>query len=201
MSGLRCTACGLVNFATAEVCKRCKSPLGDNLHRVAGPGSNDGIWQDEGLLVMRIDSSLPTRCIKCNSAAGVKRKLVSAIDYSHWKLPLFIFGFQMIPRSAMTKLVQQVRVEIALCKKHSSNWSRDLKINLPLMAIGLGLLIIAFYLFSWIAAAVGILMFAIGALSSVIGGDPVYLKRRDSENIWLKGAGKTYLASLPRFPR
>lgn len=69
------------------------------------------------------------------------------------------------------------------------------------MAIGLGLLVLAFYLSSWLAADLGILMFAIGALSSVIGGDPVYLKRRDSGNIWLKGAGERYLASLPRFPR
>lgn len=168
---------------------------------ITAADSTDGIWQDEGLLVIRSNSCLPARCIKCNSEAGVKHKLVSAIDYSHWKLPLFILGFQMIPRSVMTKLVQQVRVEIALCKKHSSNWSRDLKINLPLIVIGLGLLVLSFYLFSWIAAALGILMFAIGALSSVIGSDPVYLKRRVSGNIWLKGAGESYLASLPRFPR
>ena len=202
MSGLKCANCGLMNFATAEVCKRCKLPLDNGTHR-AGPGSDssDGLWHDEGLLVMRVDSVLPARCIKCNSEAGVKHKLVSAIDYSHWKLPLFILGFQIIPRTVMTKLVQQVRVDIALCKKHSSNWSRDLKINLPLIAIGLGLLVISFYLFSWIAAALGILMFATGALSSVIGGDPVYIKRRDAGNIWLKGAGEKYLASLPRFPR
>ncbi|HKR60128.1 MAG TPA: hypothetical protein VJS64_10380 [Pyrinomonadaceae bacterium] len=150
---------------------------------------------------MRFEYCLPYRCIKCNSVTGVEHKVVSAIDYSHWKLPLFIFGFQMIPRRVMADLVQQVSIEIALCKKHSSNWSRDLKINLPLIALGLGLLAIGFYLFSGFAVALGILLFAIGALSSVAGGDPVYLRRRDSEKVWLKGAAETYLATLPRYPR
>lgn len=39
-----------------------------------------------------------------------------------------------------------------------------------------------------------------GVLSSVIGGDPVFLNRRDSDYIWLTGAGESYLAGLPRLP-
>ena len=79
------------------------------------------------------------------------------------------------------------------------------------MAIGLGLIVLGFYRsgvgtdrvddpFSGFAAVLGILLFAIGALSIVIGGDPVYLRRRDSGYVWLKGAGESYLASLPRLP-
>jgi hypothetical protein len=211
MSALKCKKCGLINFATAEVCKRCGLSLGGGSHRASDPGSDssEGVWQDAGLLVMRVDACLPDRCIKCNSETEVRHKVVTAIAYSHWKLPLFLLGYQTIPR-IMAKLVPQVRVEVALCKKHSSNWSRDLRINLPLIVIGLGLLVLSFYLkfaqdlpdtpFTWFAAVLGILSFATGALSSVIGGDPVYLRRRRSGCVWLKGAGESYLASLPRWP-
>lgn len=37
MSSLRCSACGLVNFASAEVCKRCATPLTG--HAAAGGGT------------------------------------------------------------------------------------------------------------------------------------------------------------------
>ena len=201
MSALKCPECGLINFATAEVCKRCGLSLHDaprqtDLHS----DSSDGVWQDRGLLVMRLGASLPDRCIKCNSEVGVKHKMVTATAYSHWKLPLLIFGYQMIPRRVMAKLIPQIKVEVALCKKHSTNWSKDLKVTLPLILIGLGLLVLSFYVFSFLVLFLGILLFAIAVLSSVIGGDPVHLKRFDSEYIWLKGAGDRYLAGLPRLP-
>ena len=215
MSALKCKKCGLINFATAEVCKRCGLSLSGGSHKAPAPGSDssDGVWQDEGLLVMRVDACLPDRCIKCNSEVGVRHKVVTAINYSHWKLPIFLLLIRIIPGRLMAKimarLLQKVRVEVALCKKHS-NWSRNLRINLPLIVIGLGLLILCFYLkfaqdlpttpFSGFVAVLGILLFATGALSIVIGGDPVYLRRHDSGYVWLKGAGESYLASLPRLP-
>jgi hypothetical protein len=201
MSGLKCRECGLVNFATAEICKRCGLSLAgdvDQADRESIPSG--GVWQDKGLLVMRFDARLPQRCIKCNSELAVKYKVVRAIAYSHWKLPLFILGYQMIPRVLMARLMPHVKVEIALCKKHSSNWDRDLKITLPLILIGLGLLVASFYLYSFAVLFLGLLLFAIAVLSSVIGGDPVHLRRQESNYVWLKGAGPRYLAALPSFP-
>jgi len=201
MSPLRCTECGFINFATAEVCKRCGHSLpGVSYQPDPASAPSDGVWQDKGLLVVRSDACLPGRCIKCNSEAGVKHKVVTAIAYSHWKLPLFIFGYQVFSHGLMADLIPQVKLEIALCNKHSSNWGRDLKITLPLILIGLGLLVLSFYLFSFLVLAVGIFLFATGVLTSVIGGDPVFLNRRDSDYIWLKGAGDSYLAGLPRLP-
>jgi hypothetical protein len=201
MPVLRCQECGLVNFATAVVCKRCGHAL-RHLSPQPDPESDPsaGVWQDNGLLVMRVDTYLPERCIKCNSSVQVNHKIVSAIAYSHWKLPLFVLGYQMLPHKLMVTLIPQVRIDVALCKNHSSNWERDLKITLPLILIGLGLLVLSFYLFSFLVLFLGILLFATAVLSSLIGGDPVYLKRRHSNFVWLIGAGDGYLAGLPHLP-
>ncbi len=107
MSALKCKECGLINFASAETCKRCGFSFSGVAHQADDFGSypSNGVWQDEGLLVMRVNGCLPDRCIKCNSEAGVRHKMVSAIAYSHWKLPLFLFGFRIIPRRIMARLV------------------------------------------------------------------------------------------------
>lgn len=191
-----------------------RSTLGGDSNRAPDFGSDpsEGVWQDDGLLVMRVDARLPDRCIKCNSEEVLRHKLVKALPYSRWKLPLFLFGFQIVPARIMARLVKQVSVEVALCKKHSSNWGSNLTINLPSIAIGLVLVVFGFYRsgfgkdrvhgqLSRFAAALGMMLFAIGALSSVIGGDPVYLSRLDSGYVWLKGAGESYLASIPSFTK
>jgi hypothetical protein len=210
MSALKCKNCGLVNFATAEICKRCGLSLHGDSRRVTdfGADSLEGVWQDDGLLVMRLDTRLPNRCIKCNSEEGVRHKVVKATAYSHWKLPFALF-FQIIPPRLLVYLFRQVSVEVALCRKHSSKWRRNLRINLPLTAIGFGLLVLGFYsrvtnpdigedpLAKYLGFS-GLMLFIIGALSCVVGGDAVYLKRRASGCVWLKGAGQDYLASLPR---
>ncbi|HXD32980.1 MAG TPA: hypothetical protein VN643_17785 [Pyrinomonadaceae bacterium] len=160
---------------------------------------------------MSLDASLPERCIKCDSYEDVRYKVVQATSYSHWMLPFFFF-LQIIPRFIVRMLLKEVRVEVALCKKHSSKWRRNLKFNMPLTLIGLGLLVFGFYYSvtnigyeqNPLAKSLGfpgLVIFIIGAMACVIGGDAVHLKRRELGCVWLKGAGKSYLASLPQLPQ
>lgn len=194
MSSLTCKNCGLINFATATNCKRCDIALHDVLKE------EDGVWQDQGLLVMRTNARLDDYCIRCNSAEVVTRRWVTASSYAHWKLLLIVFGWPIIPSRLMAKLFTKLEIQVSLCRKHKSNWSHDLKINLPLILFGIGLLVLSFYQGSIGMLLLGISLFAIGCLSSLIGGDPLRLKRHDGSFIWLSGASRNYLMKLPRWP-
>lgn len=185
MTALKCSSCGLVNFVSAEKCKKC----GATLSGAAGVGNfATGVWRDKKWLVKRLDARLDDHCIKCSSEAVAVRKQVRVDYFPSWTLLPLLLGYVVHKR---------IEVEIPLCRKHQSNWEMDLKINLPLILVGIGLLVLSFYLTSALALTAGILLFAMGCLASIIGGDPVSLKSYRAPYVWLKGAGETYLATLP----
>jgi hypothetical protein len=79
LSALKCAHCGLVNFATATQCKRCRTPFVQELSSADGsqvqgivledgyvlppPPSlgTEGVWRDKATLVMSRDARLPDR--------------------------------------------------------------------------------------------------------------------------------------------
>jgi hypothetical protein len=94
MSATKCSKCGLVNFATASSCKRCKqllatasptamAPPADQRspsvvtaarpsERLTSSGTDPvdlGFRREGSLLVMTTDSVLPGRCVRCNAPA------------------------------------------------------------------------------------------------------------------------------------
>jgi hypothetical protein len=201
MSATKCQQCGLINFASAASCKRCGLPFGADAGADDWYATGHGVWQHNGVLIIRFDGRLDDHCIKCNTTEGVGRKWVTASPYTHWKLLLMIFSWPIFPGRLLAKLnlFSKLEVEAALCRKHWTNWGNDLKINLPLMLIGIGLGVESFYEGSMVMLSIGILLFAVACLRSALGVDPLRLVRADGQHYWIKGAGSAYLTRLPRW--
>ena len=202
MSSIKCAQCGLVNFSTAENCKRCRAPLAATVNATPDATSNRGedasqpvpvvgAWRDRRWLVKQISVPLMQRCIKCSESADVTYKPVSLKVYSAWSLLTQLAGvrvFRMIP------------VDIPLCRRHRSGFHI---VAIGLVVVGLLGCIAGFYLLQMnsilpiVLFGVGFLLIAAAFIFSLIRSDAVRVWRYKDPYIWLWGVDRSFLEALP----
>ncbi len=186
---MKCHSCGLVNFRTATVCKRCQAPLVDVPE--ATP-AGDGLWRNSDLLVMSREAELPRRCMKCNAPDGVALQVLDLSHVGKYNFVFLLLGFIFY---------RTYSVPVTLCSRHHlSGQGTTKKVSLLLLVMGA----LAFAYGSSTSAPVamfgGVVIVVVALVLLVSGSDSFAIARRDESHVWLKGVDAQYLAALPQWP-
>lgn len=184
---MKCNQCGLVNFKTVSICKRCNAPLSNNLNKANNMFAN--VWKDSGFLVLEENASrLPQFCMKCNSPTKNTNKTISIGYYPKHNLFLLLFGFLSY---------KTFNVDVVLCEEHLSSRGNVFIVSILMIITGVALFLFGYIYFTSVPLVGGILLLAIGCILTVIGGNPFAIEKAENSKIWLKGVDKNYLSSLP----
>ena len=206
MSSHKCRNCGLVNFKTETVCKRCQADLtATGVNASAGfssartesapaqqASSNGGVWRDRKKVVLHASAPLPERCVKCNSAEGMKWKVFSLNYYPAYNiLTVILLGFTRY---------KIVNLELGFCAAHWAKRRQRKLTGVWLMVGGAGLFVLSIVLNGNIALLVGsLILFFIGCCFLVTNSPPVAISKIKDPYIWLKGANENYVNALPQW--
>ena len=154
------------------------------------------IWQDGGKVVARNETSLPHRCFKCNhevTTPPLKRKFMwhPGAFYILILLGLLIYIIVAIfVRKTAT-------LDIYLCGAHQKRrkyfiiggWSGSL-LGFALITVGIGMNA------AWLIV-LGITLFPIALFAGMFGARVASTSQIKDDKVWLTGAGKEFIASLP----
>jgi hypothetical protein len=187
----------LIELGGLRVCGACKPKVVQSLSEGVAVGSGV-VWRDGKKIVARDGAVFPPRCLKCNAAASgtpMKRKL-----YWHnpwWYLVLLVPYIRLLIYIIIAVVVRKrATVEVYLCNEHKTRrvylliatWLTWLS---GIVAIGWGSSIHN----TWLILAGPCLV-----LTGIVLG--IYARMFRTQKIkdgtvWLKGAGKPFLESLP----
>jgi len=218
MSALKCEQCGLVNFADASHCKRCRTPFLRNVSTEPGtdlqgivledgyvlpapPAINDpnaGVWRDNSKLVMSRDAVLPMRCVKCNAATSGRLK--RNLSWHHPALFILLLVAWLIYLIVAMIIRKRATVEVGICDEHRAR--RRSFIWITCIAIGLGFAGVFLGLMAneGSPALVGVLVLLAGIIFGVIAVRVTAPSKIDDQFVWLTGVHKDYLNQLPQLP-
>lgn len=216
MSTLKCAQCGLVNFATDAVCKRCRAPLAHNTSQVASstpqgivledgyvlppppalPGV--GVWRDKSTLVMSQGAELPPRCVKCNVPTHLRLK--RRLTWHHPAIYILIFVALLIYLIVAIIVRKAATVEMGLCDEHQAKRRRNLLITWSLVLVGIAGFVLAVMLEDFTYLLAGFLALVAAMIYGIVAVRIVAPSRIDDRFVWLKGVNKDYLNELPQWP-
>jgi hypothetical protein len=186
----------LIELGGVRVCAACKPVALQKLREGVGL-AGDGPWADGVKVVTRDGCTFPARCLKCNVAtteAPLKRKL-------YWHPPLYyllIFLHLIIYVIVAIIVRKRATVFMHLCPEHRQR--RKYMIIATWTAIVAAIFLVAagaVYSTGWLAVA-GLVLFVVACGVGLFGARMTSTTRINNDKVvWLKGAGKEFLASLP----
>jgi hypothetical protein len=223
-----CSICGkpvgadnLIELLGQRVCAACKPATVQSLREGVVPASISSAWRDGKKVVTHDKAELPPRCFQCNQPAP-GQPLTRKLRRSSPVVTFVIFGAVFLSRSLRSHtnpalqlavaaalvglviaprfLAKRASVDIHLCDRHLQ-WRRYLHLT-SWCAIGVtGVMFITAIvtrmnsLFFFVPFAI-----FIATMSRVFVPPRVQATRIKDNTIWLVGAGKSFLASLPTWP-
>ena len=178
--GAACAMCGkkvgsdnLVTLLGPNFCAECKSKAVQAIREGVPPPLLHTVWKEGRKVVTRHGAVFPARCYKCNDPAPgppVKRKLD-----------------------------RRVEVSIYLCPRHLRRRRSILIAACVGVFGGVAVVIIGDLSHSVVSRQVGVYLIIAGILLGLLGNFGRHVRRK-GDIIWLRGAGKKFLASLPEWP-
>jgi hypothetical protein len=218
MSSLKCPQCGLVNFATAPACKRCKLPFNDGAQVEAQPSQNAyaqdpytqapyapqqqygsdsalNVWRDGSQLVAANNTTLPERCIKCNAPASTLLKRTV-----EWYPPYVLLIFLLVHIAGIILYCitrKRATLYIGLCEAHLNRRRFGLLIGICML--------VGSVLFFWTSvtgdapqwALLAVIVFMVGLCVTVSVWRIVKASKIEEPYVWLKGINSEFLETLP----
>jgi hypothetical protein len=179
------------------ICAQCKPVFLQRLREGVAPvGGN--LWRSGKQVVLRRNAALPDRCVKCNAPAhGIRLKRQLSWHPSAWYLLIFV-GLLIYVIVALIVRKQAV-VQLPLCEAHRAR--RRWIITTCWLAFlgGIALIILGANQAAgggWIIVT-GIVAILAGAFGGALLAPPVTPARIDSDFVWLRGAGREFLDTLP----
>lgn len=203
MSSIKCSNCGLINFATETACKRCQADLSETgvdpsasvsalqYEREAAQTSG-GVWRDQKKVVKHVQAHLPDRCLKCNSTDGLALKVYTLKHYPAYNIiTALLIGFTRY---------QKVDIAIGLCSYHRDERKRMVRRRVIAIAAATVMFFLSIALDTPIGMIVGSLVFFFAAIVFIATlNTPVAIAKIKEPYIWLKGAGENYTSALPQW--
>ena len=197
-----CQICGkpvgadnLIELAGIRTCAECKPKAVQSLSE-GGQLAASAIWRDGKKIVALDGTHFPARCVKCNQATSepaLKRKL-------YWHNPAFyLFLFvQVILYIIVAMLVRKrATVEIHLCREHLDR-RRNFMIGVWVsLVLGFGALVWGIAESTGLMAIIGGVLLVVAVTLGLFGVRPLATVKIRDKTVWLKGAGKDFLDSLP----
>lgn len=152
-------------------------------------------WREGNVLVMKQDSALPARCVKCNEPA-VEPMKERRFYWHHPGWYLFIL-INIVVYAIIAMIVRKkARVAVGLCPKHLLRRRIFLAIGWGSFLFGLAAIFSGLSPDRGDMVLVGISLLLIGIIAGMIGSRIVYPSRITKEEVRLKGCGNEFLDSL-----
>lgn len=182
-------------------------------------GTNQNIWRSGKLLVMHTDAVLPDRCVKTNKPAHGSRITLKL----NWRSPGRFFIFVLVasliiylrvilmpqiiwllPVAALIVVPKKIKVEVGAAEEVVRKRDRAVKgaricYIAGCVAIVSGFTQFSNVLFSGMLIFGGLIVITVGLLWKTDAGNPVVLKQRKGNRIWLSGVCQEYLSSFPEW--
>jgi len=201
-----CSMCGkivgednLIELMGVRVCAACKPKVVQSMREGVTPVGTNTAWSD-GKKVMTLNlAALPPRCYKCNqpaTGAPLKRKVM-------WHPPAFyllLFLNLLIYAVVAAFARKQATVDIFLCQHHAQSRKYFIWGGWGGVALGFVFLLTGLFGNMGALAAIGGLFIVTSTLVGMIGASLARAARIKDDSVWLTGAGKPFLASLPPRP-
>lgn len=162
------------------------------------PQSAESLWRDGRVLVMRPDSPLPTRCVKCNAPALLPLKRRKLYWHPGWVYLLVLLN-PLIYLIAALIVRKHATLSPGLCDVHRKrHWLG--------IAVGWGGSLLALFLMFLGAtyeycsvAVIGMILFLGAVVAGILVARVLQPERIDKDFIRLKGCGQAFLDTLPQF--
>jgi hypothetical protein len=160
------------------------------------------VWRDDDLLVLRLGAQLPDRCIGTNEPADGGRIVVPLVWYPdsvRWAglggtLPFLIVALWL--RKSAT-------IEVPVSRRWRRERRRSAVLAWTLALMGLAVFLAGkplgdLHTVNWPLMATGAALFVIGVCYGAIRLQTVGVVRMTDTHVWLSGANRRYLATLPQ---
>jgi len=200
-----CAECGrafpasdVVRLHNSWVCAGCKPLFLQRMLEGAALPPSAGVWRSNKDIIAAKGASFPNRCVKCNAPVEGFRLKRNLYWYPPWVILLILLS--LLIGAIVAMLVRKnAKIEIGLCEAHRSKRVRNMILGTILTVLGISLIIVAvafekggpLVLFSIIALIAGIVF--------CVQATPITAKKIDDNYVWIKGAGRPFLDSLPQW--
>ena len=154
-----------------------------------------GVWRRHGQVVMLKQAELPNSCVKCGSAVMDEEKARVRLFWHHPALYIALFS-PLLYAIIAAIFSKRATIYAGLCAQHKDSRRNKLLTSLSLIIGGA----VGFFFFlangPTELAFVSALMFLAGAIVLCFY-QPLKATEIDDTHIWLKGADKKFIDSLP----
>ncbi len=166
-----------------------KSPLIDT--------HNGKIHRKGRYVVLTPDTEWPSRCFKCNETTPQKLEVKLAYINPWIYLSILINLLLTIILAAIFQ--KRFTMNLPLCEKHRRKRKILLIVHWLLLAVIVAAIFLGFstglMFFAYIAIPLSIILI----LSALLQGRLAFAAKFKDDNLWISGAGKDFLDSLPVF--
>lgn len=161
--------------------------------------SDDHIWREGNLLVVRRNKPMPHRCIKCNEPAALPLRSAKLQWHNPWIYLLVLNPVLYVIVALIFR--RKATVEFGLCEQHRRRQSR-----ITAACWGGALLWVVLFVagpvLAWPAEALQLVYFSIfGVIGVALASKPVGAGGIDDQFVRLRGAGPLFIAPLTEFSR
>jgi hypothetical protein len=181
------------------VCAQCKPLFLQRLAEGVSPATAAGMaWRADRRLVMRPQTPLPDRCVKCNEPAGgyqLKRQLY----WHHPGLYLLILVSLLVYAIVALCVRKKALIHIGLCERHRKQRGYVIAGSWLAVLGGLVMLIAGLSNSSGSLAVTGVVLLLGGAIFGAIRGPMVSAAKIEKDFVWVRGPGQAFLAELPEW--
>jgi hypothetical protein len=203
---MKCIRCKLINPVNTPICKRCYTPLLNNVEQ--SNESQDGIYRDSNLLVIELRASLPKRCYKCNSPNIIdyETQELEYVPYLQkrikWAAGAITSAAKLLP---LTPGRRTMELHLHACSEHRSIRPRlfvigAIAVVLSVLVLFISARILSDYgeIMNYITIVTAVL-FTIGIMILVWGSylESVSVDKYRDSYFWVKGFNEEYLKSFP----
>lgn len=187
----------LLRYENVLVCAMCKPAFFQKLRE--GVATGGGLWRSGKLLVMRKESVLPDRCVKCNKPTNGFRLKRNLTWHAPWLFVLIVAGVLIYLIVAMI-LSKKAGIQVGLCEDHRRIRRRDIIIAWALFFGAVGSFVLAGYLNpGYPYGLAGLALILVSLIYGTVRVPMVQPARIDDQFVWLKGVSREYVADLPEF--
>lgn len=200
---VKCAVCGqffppeeTLAYQDKQICATCKPVFFQRL-KEGVPLESGTISRKKKLIVMGCSAVLPDRCVKCNAPATsrLERKL-------HWHSPwlyLLILLHILVYAAVAICVRKKAKVAVGLCDEHRQKRKRNLYIGWGLALSFIPCLILGMmWEQMWLVYCFPFVLFA-GIVYGLVTTRVVSPSFIDKDYIHLRGAGRSFLESLPEW--
>lgn len=160
--------------------------------------SSSAFYAHKKNVIFKPETPWPSRCFKCNKETSRKKKLTLVYVNPWVYLTLFIWFVITIILSLFVQ--KKFKIELPVCDVHIKKRRRFLLMQWSLLLLALAVFAAGIHYMNDIVIALAIALVLVVVIAAIFGRMVVATKFKD-EQLWVRGTGKEFRASLPEKPQ